>query len=257
MTEHIVAKHTKNVFKAWNDTSHSLGHRISEIIIEIIIIVFAVTLSLYLERWREQQRDREVEKQFLIGLKNDLQNDISQEVEDSTSYMAIHSTWGHLRDLSYTKGKLSEDSLGQYIKDLGRTVSLVQNDSRFEALKSSGELGVIEDTALEEKILDLYQYRMKILHASTEYMNQMKEYHIFPFLLENIHIDATGHSNIADVVRLPTMQNYLLLGQSTGEIVGRYHDCMAESRAIIRAIDRQYPAPKQNPPKKSPPQKKK
>jgi len=241
MPEHEIAKHTKKIYKAIRDPKHSLKHRIGEVAVEIGIIVFAITLSLFLERWRERQHEREIEKQFLVGLKTDLANDIIQQGEDSTAYTKVLAGWRYFRNAGIQKHPISVDSLLRYQQFLFNSIGLIPNSSRFEALKSSGQLMVIEDTALLNKILDLYQYRMRALLSSTDNFTTIKTNELNHLFFQNMRIQPNGSNNLPDLFQIPQIQNALFSAESIPEILIRYHIVMDESREIIRLIDRQYP----------------
>jgi hypothetical protein len=241
MPEHEIAKHTKKIYKAIRDPKHSLKHRIGEVAVEIGIIVFAITLSLFLERWRERQHEREIEKQFLLGLKTDLISDIDQQVGDSSSYVKLLTAWNYFRNAGIQKRTIPADTMQLYKNSLFGSTGLIPNSSRFEALKSSGQLTVIEDTALLNKILDLYQYRMRALLAATDQFTTWKTTQLIPLLLEKVRFQPDGSDNISELFQIPQVQNILFSSQSVPEILARYHLVMQESRDIIKLIEEQYP----------------
>jgi hypothetical protein len=241
MSEHIVAKHTRKIFKVWGSPNQNIRHKIGEVLIEIGIIVFAITLSLYLERWREHQHEREIEKQFLLGLKADLGNDIKQQAGDSLTYVQLISSWRYLRVAGQENRNLPGDSILPRQDFLFTKIVFIPNDSRFEALKSSGELGVLGDPALQNKILDLYQYKIRVLLSASESFTALQSNQLIPFLLEILKFQPNGFSNLNEVLQMPRMQNYLLFANYAQQIINRYHDVMEQSRDIIAAIDRQYP----------------
>jgi hypothetical protein len=240
MAEHEIAKHTKAIYKAWNEPNWSWKHKAVEVSIEIGIIVFAITLSLFLERWREHVHEREIEKQFLTGLKSDLILDVAQQSGDSVSYSKVLPAWAYFRKSGLEKHLVPNDTLNAYVQTLFTTIGFIPNSSRFEALKSSGELGVIQNQELQNKILDLYQYRIRTLLVSTDFFTTFQENQIFPYMAEKMVLQPNGVSNLNEILQLPRMQNLLIYGNSTLQILSRYHDVMMQSREIIGLIDQQY-----------------
>jgi hypothetical protein len=240
MSEHLVVKHTKNIFKAWGNRHQSLTHRIGEIFIEILIIVFAVSLSLFFERWRERQHDRETEKQFLLGLRTDLHHDVVQERSDSVSYWNQYLSFKALLETALANRSVSPDSIQGDLNYLSNTTILIPNDSRFEALKSSGELGVIENPVLRDSILNLYQYSIRATLLSTGEFTDLKLNHLTPFIITHIRVNADGSNNLNELIRLPEMQNFLRMGETPMHISERYHDMIMLSLNIIAMIDAKY-----------------
>jgi hypothetical protein len=149
-----------------------------------------------------------------------------------------------LRSAGLEKRVLPGDSIRNYQNYLFTRIAFIPNNSRFEALKSSGELGVIEDRALQNKILDLYQYRIRALLSATDNFTFKQANQLVPFLVDNVKFQSHGASNLYEVIQLPKMQNFLILGEGVKQIIERYHGVMEQSRAIIGMIDRQYPGSK-------------
>jgi hypothetical protein len=241
MSEHDVSKHTKAIVNTIREPGKSWKHKLSDILVEIAIIVFAITLSLMVERWRETAHDKSIEKKFLLGLRIDLQNDIQQLKSDSTAYHYLATGWNYLRNAGIKKITLNRDSAVAYGATLRNTTEFIPNDSRFEALKSSGQINVIENDSLQNLILDLYQNRIASLKLTTSYITAFKTQQLLPFLSKNMRFnDVDNTTNLQDVIEIPEMQNYLLLGGFGSEAMERYHVIIDESKKIIDMINKQY-----------------
>ncbi len=240
MPEHDVTKHTKAIYDTIKEPGKTWRHKLADILVEIAIIVFAISLSLLLERWRENVHDRTIEKKFLLGLRADLQNDILQLKSDSVSYNNLYTSWNYLRHAGINKITLAGDSLKRYGSTFINTTEFVPNDSRFEALKSSGQFDVIENDSLQNMILDLYQNRIATLKLTTSYLTNIKTQQLIPFLSKNIRYSSDSTTNLQEVIEMPEMQNYLLLGGFGVEAMQRYHSIITESYQIIDLINKQY-----------------
>jgi hypothetical protein len=241
MPEHDLTKHTKAIVNTIKDPGKSWKHKLGDILIDIAIIVFGITLSLMVERWRENAHERAVEKKFLLGLRVDLQNDILQLKSDSASYYDLNNGWHYLRNAGIHKTNLNRDSLIKYTNTLTNTTEFIPNDSRFEALKSSGQFNVIENDSLQNLILDLYQNKIASLKLTTSYITNFKVQQLLPFLSKNMRYnDADSTDNLQQVIEMPEMQNYLLFGGFGGEAMDRYHAIINESKKIIEMINKQY-----------------
>ncbi len=240
MSEHDIAKHTKAVYTVWTNPHLKWKEKAVEIGIEIAIIVFAITLSLMVERWRENVHEREVEKNFLIDLKTDLGSDLQQETDDSLSYALLLRGWDYFYRCGIN-GKIADnDSLNKYSNKLFNTTTFICNNSRFEGLKSSGQLFVIENKELLNQILDLYQYKITGLNMTNDAISFTKQHSLIPFLYQKFVRRKDGSNNLAELFFLPEMQNYLSAGQAANEALERYHQVMSQSRQIIAMINEQY-----------------
>jgi hypothetical protein len=240
MAEHDVTKHTKAIYDTIREPRKTWKQKLTDILVEILIIVFAISLSLLLERWREYAHDKTIEKKFLLGLRSDLQSDIRQLRNDSASYSVMYSGWNYLRNTGINNIKLNNDSLSRYGQSLIGTTEFMPASSRFEALKSSGQFNVIENDSLQNMILDLYQNKIITLRSTTTYLTQFKMEQLLPFLSKNIRYNKEGTSNIAQLITMPEMQNYLLMGRAAAEAMQRYHQVIEQSQQIIDMINKQY-----------------
>lgn len=240
MPEHNVVKHTKAIVNTIREPHLSWKRRLADILVEIAIIVFAISLSLLLERWRENIHERTIEKKFLLGLRTNLQNDIHQLQADSLAYSTMFKGWNYLRGAGINNTPLNSDSARLYTITLISIRGFNPSNSRFEALKSSGEFNVIEDDSLQNMILDLYQSKIIVLRLTTDYLSHLESEQLLPFLAKNIRFNKDGTNNMQDVIKMPEMQNYLLVAGSAIETIQRYHLVIAESHDIINMINKQY-----------------
>lgn len=244
MPEHEIAKHTKAIYTAWKNPAHGWKHKLGEIGIEIFIIVFAITLSLFVERWRENSHERTLEKQFLMGLKKDLQGDLQQYGRDSLSYVFLQKGWNYFYTAGSRQRPINKDSVEMYTNTLFNLTIPFTNSTRFEALKSSGQLGVIEDDSLQNNILDLYQNKLASLGLSLQMFNEVKTEHLAPYLMQNLHLQKDAlhkdEFDLVDLIQQPVFRNYLAYRSISYEILDRYHGVMQQSRIIIHMIDEQY-----------------
>ncbi len=240
MPEHDVTKHAKAIYETMREPHKTWKQKLSDILVEIAIIVFAISLSLLLERWRENAHDKTIEKNFLTGLRGDLLSDIQQLKADSASYSLMYNGWHYLRNAGVNNILLNSDSLLLYGRSLTGAAQFMPANSRFEALKSSGQVNVIEDDSLQNMILDLYQNKIITLQSTTTYLTQFKTQQLLPFISKNIRYTKDGQSNLQQLVEIPEMQNYLLIGNAATEAMQRYHQVINESYSIINMINKQY-----------------
>lgn len=239
MSEHEISKHTKAIYKEWRNPHHSWKHKLGEILTEILIIVFAITLSLVVERWREHANEQTIEKQFLLGLKKDLQTDLAQEAEDSAAYAALRKGWTYFQHLGIDGEIYHEDTIKAYIGTLLNNTTFLPNNSRFEALKSSGEIGVIENDSLQNLILDLYQNKIPALRLSSDIFSNFKTQQFIPHILQHMRPNSNS-SQIITLFKQPVMQNYLNYSSTADQVLLLYHALMQQSRNIIQMINEEY-----------------
>ncbi|TGE28501.1 hypothetical protein [Hymenobacter metallicola] len=229
----LVTKHGKKALGMEEHIHHQTWRqRLPEILLEIGIIVFAITLSIQLHSWHEHSLERDKERKFLLGLRQDLGHDIQEMQGDSASYVTQYKAFRYFRAL--TPQTQHPDSLQQYSWTLRNTTVLVPNASRFEGLKSSGDLDVIEEEALLNGILDHYQELVPGLVSEADNFSDYKTQTIGRYLDDHL---APNQQNLAAVMAVGPMQNYLSHADQIPYILKRYHDVMQHSRQLIRLID--------------------
>ena len=241
MSEHEISKQAKAVYTVWTNPHMKWKEKVVEITIEVAIIVFAITLSLMVERWRENVHERGIEKDFLIDLKTDLNSDLVQEADDSASYALMRTGWKYFYKCGINGVIADKDSLNEYGFKLFNTTTFISNSSRFEGMKSSGQLNVIENKKLLNLILDLYQYKIVGLNLTNDEITFTKHHSLIPFVQEKLIRKKDGSNNLAQLFFLPQMQNYLSSGGAAVEAIQRYHEVMEQSRQIIAMINEQFP----------------
>ena len=236
MSESEVSKHIKRTYKIWKKPGINWKEKLTETIVEILIIVFAVSLSLYLERWREKQHDRQIEKDFLTGLRYDLKSDIGEMSSDANFYTTEANAFRYF----YSAKNYSPDSVQVYKGTLSDFTQLTPNTNRYEALKSSGKLDVIENAALLDSIADLYQDEIPgLIEVFIKPFNEFKSRELIPFLDNHLVIDSNGNNNLEQVLKMSVARNYLAKWDYPERIAGKYHRVINASKNIINLIDKE------------------
>ena len=110
---------------------------------------------------------------------------------------------------------------------------------RFEGFESSGKMGYIEDTELQNDIMDLYQENIPALNWGADYYNAMK-IRLREYCYANAKRDAATGMGLYDGFN--TDQGYYWAADLsyTDEIIGRYNNCIKKSEKIIAGINRIY-----------------
>jgi len=234
MSEHDVAKHTKeivNVIKAPGSWRHKLG----DVALEIGIIVFAITLSLLVERWREKEKERQVEHSFLVNLKKDLLTDQKQLKEDSITYTTMLKQFKYMRKVNQGQA-LPKDSAAWALNGLYNQVWFNASNSRYEALKASGKLDIIEDEQLQLDIVNLYQQTIPTLLSSTTLFDEWKT-KVADYTDQRL-IYNKQTNNIESLLRERVYANWLIRDGLIMEILERYRAVAVMNRRIVGEINK-------------------
>ncbi|QHL86594.1 hypothetical protein GU926_03715 [Nibribacter ruber] len=238
MAELEVVKHTKQVFKIMKDPNTGWKHKLKETLLEIGIIVFAITLSLWLHNWSEHNHVKQEEKEFLTGLKLDLQKDLTELKSDVKTYAFVKQGFSYFYQVAYGV-PLHQDSLQKYRWVLRNTTQFNSNNSRFEGLKASGKLGIIENKELLNHILELYQEDIPWLIGQNEDLNFYKSEKLENTLFDRLVLDKNENGNWETVFREPKVQNLLRQHVGFQEVIGQYKKVIAKNSKVIALIEKE------------------
>jgi len=236
--DEIIKKHTKAVYTTWIDPDKKWLHKLKDISLEVLIIVFAVSISIWFHSWAESRKDRREEKEFYRGLKEDLQTDVKEMVSDR-NYLktALQQTVYLQRTGNGSFG--DNDSLMIYSSIFFTQVQINPGISRYEALKGSGKLDIIEDKKKLFNIIDLYQKIFPFIFRTNQTFNSLTTDKIAPSLGDVLRVDTSGgFSNIRDALRGSKLQ--LQLMQLKGNIdncIKAYTTGIDKSDEIIKEIE--------------------
>jgi hypothetical protein len=237
MAEQEVIKHTKKIFSIWN-SNKGFWHKLQEFIIEVLIIVFAITLSIYLHDRSEKKHERNETKEFLLGLKTDLTLDIAEMNEDKESFLKSSAAFKYIIGIKRNE-MLNPDSLKEHYNSIMTITGLIPNSGRFEGFKSSGKMGTIENKALQNDIMDLYQENIPGLISSTNAYTQRKQ-KLFDYINANVKRITDNTTNLYMVLASDGSFNICNGLVFVQEIVDRYDICLNKMADIIDKIDKEY-----------------
>jgi hypothetical protein len=238
MAEQEVIKHTQKVLRTVRSKRKGWKHKLQEILLEIVIIVFAVSLSIYLHNWSEKRHDHHEEVAFLEGLRTDLQNDIKEMEGDRGAYLNVAEGSAYFKRVAFGE-PLNQDSLAKHELIFINTTYFSPNISRFEGLKASGKLSVIENKELLDDILNLYQEDIPYLNMLNAFFNTYKTQQLRPILDQRLDLDKDGHGNWEEVLRSREMRNSLKHAEEVEEVISAYAKTIRTANKIIKAIDQE------------------
>jgi hypothetical protein len=181
MAEQEVIKHTKKVYKVWNNKQAGFWHKAKEFLVEIAIIVFAITISIWFHNLSEKRHNRAEVTSFLTGLRTDIEKDAAELQEDSLSYEEQRHFFKYLAN-SQPLEALDTSLMKGESWTLRNSTFLVPNVSRFEAMKYSGLMEKITNKELLNEILNLYEEDIPKVVMQGKSVTAFKESKMWPKL---------------------------------------------------------------------------
>lgn len=237
MAEQEIIKHMEAIVKASQNKKRKLQSRLQEILLEIVIIVFAVSISIWFHNWAETLKDRKDARAFLTGLKGDLTADIEEMKSDRQTLNNV-ITANHYFERVGRGESLNNDSLRVYQSTFLTWVQIDPRISRFEALKGSGRLGIIENDSLLLHITDLYTKDFSLIILRNNYYMSLRQQMMTPYLVQHLELDTAGRgTNWQQLLRTSAMRIQILQGESLRNNIDAYDKAIAKCELIIKEID--------------------
>ncbi|MET0855937.1 MAG: DUF6090 family protein [Telluria sp.] len=237
MADQEIAKHTKSMWRIMT-AEHGFWHKVREMLLEIVIIVFAVSLSIWLHSVGEHRHEQKQVQTFLLGLKRDIQSDISQTNEVVAFHRASDQRYAYLAALDPLAPPDSEKFDAAY-GFINSNNFLVPRLGRYEGFKSSGKLTNIENDALLEKIVNLYQYDLpKAALSSGGWMGNHKK------LQEYAETATAEDESLAARYKMITSasgKRHIARMSTHEQLYTRHQRLIEAGNAIIKDIDQAYP----------------
>lgn len=235
--DELIKKHAQTALDALTHPGKKWTHKLKDILQEILIIVFAVSVSIWLHGWSESRKDRREEKEFFAGLKEDIESDLKEMENDRA---ALHLVQQHCMYYGMVgKGRpYQADSIMGYAYIFFAQAQINPRISRFEALKGSGRLDIIEDKKLLYNIIDLYQKIFPTIYRYNQSFNELNTDKIDPYLGDILQIDSSGNFlNSIDILKTSRMR--LLINQlygDAGNCEAAYTKGIEKSKEILAAL---------------------
>ncbi len=237
--EEKIIQHTKAAYRTARDPNKKWTNKLKEIGVEVLIIVFAVSISIWFHGWAESWKDRKEEKEFMTGLKADLQADLAEMKGDLAGHIVTLSGVHYFERVGAGLA-LNRDSLATYRWIFFGSTQISPRISRYEALKSSGRLDIIENKKLLLDITELFQKTFPRIIRINDEFNAFRTNHVFTFIAAHLQLDAAGNpTNIEEVVRVPEMRLMLFQCELVSNIMNRYKQGIDQVNEVMSEIDKE------------------
>ena len=173
---------------------HAPGKKIWHYFFEFLMLFLAVFCGFIAENWREQLREHKREKEFIHSIVEDIKSDTLQSNKTVLQLKRIKSGMDSVMILLSSPGIVdnSNEAYRLWTKYMGMEV-FVSNDRTIQQLKSSGELRLLRNKAVSDRIMD--------------YEQTLKKYNTQSDLMYNAILDVTNISELFDFINLEKNQN--------------------------------------------------
>jgi hypothetical protein len=239
MAEQEIANHSKKVIHLLGSREHGLLHTLRELALEIVTIVFAVSISIWFHGLSEHREEQKQVRSFLVGLKHDLERDVAQIKQISDSDRAADANYAYLAALD-AHAAPEPEKFEAAVQLADANFFFIPERSRFDGFKSSGKLGNIENEALLNRILLLYQSTFAQIQSSERgWSARQEKWRAYLDGGLDAGDDTAVHVRLALAPRGKKLLKNLV---ANPQLYQRYQAYIEQSQKIIETIGEEYPA---------------
>jgi hypothetical protein len=170
-SDNIIKKQkTENMDIHANHLHHAPGEKIWHYFFEFLMLFLAVFCGFIAENWREQLKEHQREKEFIHSIVEDLKSDTLQShkilVQLRSTNTGIDSVLNALSSTDIIEN--SNNAYRLWTKNLDIR-AFISNDRTIQQLKNSGELRLIRNKAVSDRIMK-YDQTVKNYYQQSNFM---------------------------------------------------------------------------------------
>ena len=189
-SDYIIKKQkTENMEIHANHLHHAPGEKIWHYFFEFLMLFLAVFCGFIAENWREQLKEHQREKEFIHSIVEDLKSDTLQSdnilVQLRSTNTGIDSVLNALSSTEIIENSNNAYRLWTKYLDIRAFIS---NDRTIQQLKNSGELRLIRNKAVSDRIMK-YDQTVKNYYQQSNFMySALSDQHIYSQLFDFIRL---------------------------------------------------------------------
>ena len=153
-----------------------------------MVVFIGVTAGFLLNNWRDDMAELELERMYLDSFYSDVKADAVDL--DSLIYRTNKKTdtmISILKKSALIDMPLSEELAKTLVKEMMYLEWFTPANDTYEDIKNSGNLNLISNYKLKEKISSYYSFQNQVASVEQYYINHMDNY-VFPILYKSYHL---------------------------------------------------------------------
>jgi hypothetical protein len=205
---------------------------------EILIVVVGIIVALYLNNWNHERENKKLEVQYYQSLKKQLKEDL-KTLLDVMAYDQRHlDQFVYAKKLISLNDKSKTDTLGKIAVNMVRYGDFRRKSNIYQTLVSSGEIIIINNNKIKEKLESLEQNYL--------YINRLEENHetivysqVIPDLKQVVRFDPFQVADPGTFFSYRFLNNFDVLLTLMAEKKEAYQDAKNEIDSTIEMIDQE------------------
>jgi hypothetical protein len=229
-----------------NHLHRAPGRKIRHYFFEFLMLFLAVFCGFLAENWREQLREHRREKEYIRSMLEDLKSDTLQSkrtlIQLKRLSTGIDSVLIALSDPGIAEN--SNKAYRLWSQSLGLEV-FVSNDRTIQQLKNNGELRLIRNKAVSDRIMNYGQILNKYYTQSNLMYGSLHDLISFSQLFDFISLDKSRNS---PVPLTPQGRKFLnqayvnrqLWNKGLAGLIGWLEEVNREATKLLSFIQKEY-----------------
>lgn len=205
-------------------------------IIELLVVFLGVTGGFLLNTWRENNSELKLEQKYLNSFYNAILAD-----EASLDSLIIHSQlkadnlMSVMLDTANGKKLLSEENAQNIVSEILHLEWFSPSTDAYEDIKNSGNLNLISDYKLKEKLSSYYQFLKEVKSVEKFYLDHINNY-AFPILYKNYHLLEGTFTNKNSYQNLKFTNMYLATLALLQQRLRTYNDVIDKNHKLKKEL---------------------
>lgn len=157
-------------------------------ILELLVVFIGVTAGFLLNNWREDTLENKLKNKYLISFYKDVQNN-EGEIDSLiiSSQLKADKLISILKETELVNKPLTEEQARQIVTEILYIEWLSAANDTYEDIINSGNLNLISDYQLKEKISSYFTFLNEVKNVEQYYQKHMDNYG-FPVLYKTVNL---------------------------------------------------------------------
>lgn len=195
-----------------------------KLILELLVVFIGVSAGFLFDNFREERSNRKLEEKYLESFYNNLLAD-SAEIKDMIQSDQNNIDISRRTVASMQEGSLTHDSALAIVSIMATFNSLNLEDATYESLVNSGNLGLIRNFSIREKIVYYYRSYDDLRYVEKVIYDYVNNY-ILPYVTRSLDF-ITG-----DFVKEFTVDD-----TQFRNITGGYYVLSSQKMELVHTLD--------------------
>jgi len=201
-------------------------------LLELIVVFIGVTAGFLLNNWREDNAELRLEKKYLESFYTDVEADafdldslIFRSQTKADTLIEI------LKESALISEPLSEKLAKSLVKEIMYLEWFVPANDTYEDIINSGNLNLVSNYKLKEKISSYYSFQNQVANVEQYYSKHMDNYG-FPILYKTFHLLNQEFINKESYQSLEFTNMYLGVIALLQQNIKVYHEALEKNNEL-------------------------